>query len=149
MFILNKQSKIIQECNNQDVIKICMNDSEGFAVAETREALMNPENASEKAANKAESKKNDKANEIAEAEKKAQEEANKATQEASDNAEEGAEVKTDSEGSEVVEDPDQKSMQEKYEAMNVESLRAIAKEKKIQGYGNMNKATLVAVIMAH
>lgn len=36
-----------------------------------------------------------------------------------------------------------------YEEMKLNDLRKIAKEKGIQGYNNMDKATLIAVIQAH
>lgn len=35
------------------------------------------------------------------------------------------------------------------QAMNVETLRKVAKSKGIQGYGNMNKETLIAMILNH
>ncbi|PPK80623.1 Rho termination factor-like protein [Lacrimispora xylanisolvens] len=38
MFIRNKKSKLIQECSNKDVIKICLKDVENYEVTE-----VNPE----------------------------------------------------------------------------------------------------------
>ena len=42
-------------------------------------------------------------------------------------------------------EPDEAALQ----AMNVATLREMAKSKGIQGYGNMNKGTLVAMILNH
>lgn len=39
MFILNKKTKVIQECRNADVIKICKKDVDTYQVAEKLEAL--------------------------------------------------------------------------------------------------------------
>lgn len=52
MFILNKKTKMIQECHNKDVIKICQKDTAVYQVAAVREALEAP-SASEEAAGEA------------------------------------------------------------------------------------------------
>lgn len=44
MFIKNKDSGLIQECSNKDVIKICQKDVEHFEVMET---ILGPESESE------------------------------------------------------------------------------------------------------
>ena len=59
-------------------------------------------------------------------------------------ANQAAQNATDDETNEDEEHP-----AEDYQSMSVADLRKVAKEKGIQGYGNMNKDTLVAVIMAH
>ncbi len=48
----------------------------------------------------------------------------------------------------TAEDP-QAAQNTDYEAMNVQQLRKVAKDLGVQGYNNMNRATLLAVIAAH
>ncbi len=157
MFILNKDTNLIQECSNNDVIKICKKDSEHFTVADTMEELSKgkeaqkaaDEKAAEEAAKKAaeaEQKAKEEAEQKAAEELKAKEdeEARKAAEEAQKAADETNGGATPPEG-----DEEQKSQKEIYSGMNVENLRKVAKEKGIQGYSNMNKETLIAVIIAH
>jgi len=49
----------------------------------------------------------------------------------------------------VADGKDQAAQSTDYESMNVEQLRKVAKELGVQGYSNMNRATLLAVIAAH
>ncbi len=43
MYILNKKTKVVQECRNKDIIKICKKDTDMYQVAATREELKVPE----------------------------------------------------------------------------------------------------------
>ena len=36
MFILNKSTGVVQECHNDDVIRVCRKDAEHYTVAETK-----------------------------------------------------------------------------------------------------------------
>lgn len=121
MFILNKKTKTIQECRNNDAIKVCKGDPDNYAVAETKEALTGRaekpnEGPGAPTAPAAEPEKEPAAPE-AEHEK-----------EPADNEE--------------VEQID-------LSKLKLNELRKIAKEKGIQGYNNMDTATLRAVIQAH
>ena len=139
MFILNKNTKVIQECSNADVIKICRKDTKNYTVAETKEELEG------------------KASQEPQEEPKNTEPEGNTTEEKKE-APEGK-----SEGQEVEKEPESKQEEgqdgwkelpeeEKLAALEskkVEELRKIAKAEGIQGYGNMSKDTLVAMIMNH
>lgn len=134
MFILNKNTNVIQECVNRDVIKVCEKDAKNYAVAATKEELMNgisqePQEEPEKALDEEE-----------------QEKAPEGIQGGQDEDSEG-----DSEG-ESQDDWKNLNEEEKVaalEAKKVSDLRTIAKAEGIQGYANMNKDTLIAMIMNH
>ena len=42
MFIKNLKTKLIQECKNKDVIAVCKKSPQEYAVAETKEELLDP-----------------------------------------------------------------------------------------------------------
>lgn len=152
MFIYNKKNGNIQECHNADAIKVCRKDTDRYLVAATREELEG------KAANKPqeEPKKPEAGENTKEPEKAAPEGAEKLTEgngeqqegtgEGSGKPEEGAgEEKTGN-------DPLNGAGDERLAELNgkkVAELREIAKGMGIQGYANMNKDTLVAMIMNH
>ena len=139
MFILNKRNNKIQECHNADAIKICRQDSANYAVAETMEELLG------KALKKGQEQPETNAGKecMAEESKVAPEAAQKAQEDTSE-AEETREAASD--GWEQL--PEEEKV-EALEAKTVSDLRKIAKEIGIQGYANMNKGTLVAMIMNH
>lgn len=152
MFIYNKKNGNIQECHNADAIKVCRKDTDHYLVAATREELEG------KAANKPqeEPKRPEAGENTKEPEKAAPEGAEKLTEgngeqqegtgEGSGKPEEGAgEEKTGN-------DPLNGAGDERLAELNgkkVAELREIAKGMGIQGYANMNKDTLVAMIMNH
>ena len=80
-----------------------------------------------------------KAAEEAAAKAKAEEEAKAAEEEAAKAAAQAAAGENTAENAETVD----------YSTMKLNDLRKIAKEKGIQGYNNMDRATLAAVIQAH
>lgn len=165
MFILNKKNGNIQECHNADAIKVCRKDTDHYLVAATREELEG------KAANKPqeEPKKPEAGENTKEPEKAAPEGAEKLTegngeqQAAGGNAEGGEKQQEGTgEGSGKPEegageektgnDPLNGAGDERLAELNgkkVAELREIAKGMGIQGYANMNKDTLVAMIMNH
>ena len=165
MFIYNKKSGNIQECHNADAIKVCRKDTDHYLVAATREELEG------KAANKPqeEPKKPEAGENTKEPEKAAPEGAEKLTegngeqQAAGGNAEGGEKQQEGTgEGSGKPEegageektghDPLNGAGDERLAELNgkkVAELREIAKGMGIQGYANMNKDTLVAMIMNH
>ena len=153
MFIYNKKNGSIHECHNADAIKVCRKDTDHYLVAATREELEG------KAANKPqeEPKKPEAGENTKEPEKAAPEAAEKATEgkeekQAAGTGEEkqagAGEEKTGQGG----EDPLNGAGDERLAELNgkkVAELREIAKGMGIQGYANMNKDTLVAMIMNH
>ena len=153
MFILNKKTGNIQECHNADAVKACRKDADRYLVAATREELEG------KAANKPQEglKKSEAGENTKEPEKAAPEAAEKATEgkeekQAAGTGEEkqagAGEEKTGQGG----EDPLNGAGDERLAELNgkkVAELREIAKGMGIQGYANMNKDTLVAMIMNH
>lgn len=165
MFIYNKKSGNIQECHNADAIKVCRKDTDHYLVAATREELEG------KAANKPQEglKKSEAGENTKEPEKAAPEGAEKLTegngeqQAAGGNAEGGEKQQEETgEGSGKPEegageektgnDPLNGAGDERLAELNgkkVAELREIAKGMGIQGYANMNKDTLVAMIMNH
>lgn len=165
MFIYNKKNGNIQECHNADAIKVCRKDTDHYLVAATREELEG------KAANKPqeEPKKPEAGENTKEPEKAAPEGAEKLTegngeqQAAGGNAEGGEKQQEETgEGSGKPEegageektgnDPLNGAGDERLAELNgkkVAELREIAKGMGIKGYANMNKDTLVAMIMNH
>jgi len=123
MFILNKKAGVIQECNNNDVIKVCKKDTEHYAVAETKEKLT------------ATAKEPQKHGE------------NIAVSESNPESVTGQGEHEEQSGADFLNSGDQQFTV--LNAKNVKELRKIAKEKGIPGYENMNKDTLIAIIMNH
>lgn len=135
MWIRNKVTNTLQEIHNADVIKICKKEPEKYELSEEYPG----DNGEVKAAAQAA------------AEKKAEEEAEKAAKEAKAKAE-GAAKKVEEEAAQAAaggEGAGNDATPEDYANKKINDLRKIAKEKGIQGYNNMDKATLVAVIQAH
>lgn len=134
MFILNKKTGTVQECHNNDAIKVCRKDTDNYTVSEKREELLK-EHAEEP---KKEPEKEEAGNSSPD------------TKKDDSGAAEGAQDGENGEGKGQQESEGGAELtEEALNAMKVEDLRAIAKEKKIQGYGNMNKQTLVAMILNH
>lgn len=137
MWIRNKVTNTLQEIHNADVIKICKKEPEKYELSEEYPG----DNKEVKAAAQAA------------AEKKTKEEAEKAAKEAEAKAKaEEAAKKAEEEAAQAaagVEGAGSDTTPEDYANMKINDLRKIAKEKGIQGYNNMDKATLVAVIQAH
>ena len=167
MFIYNKKNGNIQECHNADAIKVCRKDTDHYLVAATREELEG------KAANKPqeEPKKPEAGENTKEPEKAAPEGAEglregKEEQQETGGTAEGGEGQQEGTGEgagqepgageekpgQVGEDPLNGAGDERLAELNgkkVAELREIAKGMGIQGYANMNKDTLVAMIMNH
>ena len=161
MFIYNKKNGNIQECHNADAIKVCRKDTDHYLVAATREELEG------KAANKPQEglKKSEAGGNTKEPEKAAPEAAEKATEGKEEKQAAGTgdgekagtgEEKQAGAGEEKTgqggEDPLNGAGDERLAELNgkkVAELREIAKGMGIQGYANMNKDTLVAMIMNH
>lgn len=161
MFILNKKTGNIQECHNADAVKACRKDADRYLVAATREELEG------KAANKPqeEPKKPEAGENTKEPEKAAPEGAEKLTegngeQQAAGGNAEGGEKQQEGSGKpeegageeKTGNDPLNGAGDERLAELNgkkVAELRGIAKGMGIQGYANMNKDTLVAMIMNH
>lgn len=137
MWIRNKVTNTLQEIHNADVIKICKKEPEKYELSEKYPG----DNEEVKAAAQAA------------AEKKAEEEAEKAAKEAEAKAKaKGAAKKVEKEAAQAAaggEGAGNDATPEDYANMKINDLRKIAKEKGIQGYNNMDKATLAAVIQAH
>lgn len=137
MWIRNKATNTLQEIHNADVIKICKKEPEKY---ELSEEYPGDNEAVKAAAEKKAKEEAEKAAKEAEEKAKAEEEAKKAEEEA---AQAAAQAAAGGEGAGSDANP------EDYANMKLNDLRKIAKEKGIQGYNNMDKATLVAVIQAH
>ena len=130
MWIRNKVTNTLQEIHNADVIKICKKEPEKYELSEEYPG----DNEEVKAA-----------------EKKAEEEAEKAAKEAEAKAKAEGAAKKVEEAAQAAggEGAGNDATPEDYANKKINDLRKIAKEKGIQGYNNMDKATLVAVIQAH
>jgi len=140
MFILNKKTGTVQECHNNDAIKACRKDADNYAVAERREDLV--KKPAEEPKN--EPKKEEVANSSPETEKADPEAAEGAQKE--DKEEDGGQQEEGKQAAgEGTGDLTEAALQE----MTVATLRDMAKGKGIQGYGNMNKGTLIAMILNH
>lgn len=149
MFILNKKIGTVQECHNNDAIKACKKDADNYAVSEKREDLLQkPAEEPKKEPKKEEvgnsSPDNTKADsgaaEGTQNGENGEGEGQQETGEGQQAAEEGKQAAGEGAGK-----LDEAALQE----MNVAALREMAKSKGIQGYGNMNKGTLVAMILNH
>lgn len=141
MWIRNKVTGTLQEIHNADVIKVCKKEPDKYELSE--EYPGNNEKMKVAAQAAAEKKAAEEAEKAAkEAEEKAKaEEAAKAAEEAA--AQAAAQAAAGGEGAGT------NAGAVNYEEMKLNDLRKIAKEKGIQGYNNMDKATLIAVIQAH
>lgn len=176
MYILNKKNGNIQECHNADAIKVCRKDTDHYAVAATMEELEGKAaNKPQDGPKKPEAGENTKepgkaAPEGAEELREGKEE-QQATGGSTEGGEgqqkpggsaEGGEGKQEGSGQETGagedkpgqggEDPLNGAGDERLTELNgkkVAELREIAKGMGIQGYANMNKDTLVAMIMNH
>lgn len=137
MWIRNKVTGTLQEIHNADVIKVCKKEPDKYELSETYPG----DNEKLKAAAQAA------------AEKKAEEEAAKAAKEAEEKAkaEEAAKAAEEAAAQAAAGDEgtDNGAGEVDYAGMKLNDLRKIAKEKGVQGYNNMDKATLIAVIQAH
>lgn len=156
MFILNRNNMQIQECHNSDVIKVCTKDTKNYAVAATKEEL-------ETAAGMAQ--KQPETNEAEENINGGQKTDPEGTQGGQGGNPEGTNQQQGTNENGQGNDPEEAQQQngqgdewknlpeeEKLaalEAKKVDELRKIAKAEEIQGYGNMTKDTLVAMIMNH
>ena len=148
MFILNKKTGTLQECHNNDAIKACRKDADNYAVSERREDLEKkpaekPQKGPEKSEAGNSSPDTEKADSgAAEGAQNGENGEGEGQQAAGEGqaAEEGKQAAGEGTG-----EPDEAALQ----AMNVATLREMAKSKGIQGYGNMNKGTLVAMILNH
>lgn len=141
MWIRNKVTNTLQEIHNADVIKICKKEPEKYELSEEYPGDNEEvKAAAQAAAEKKAEEEAEKAAKEAEAKAKAEEAAKKAEEEA---AQAAAQAAAGGEGAGNDATP------EDYANMKINDLRKIAKEKGIQGYNNMDKATLVAVIQAH
>lgn len=132
MFILNKNNNVIQECHNADVIKVCKKDAKNYAVAQTRAELEGTE----------EPQREPEAN----IEENINEEQENAPESLSVNEEGNPEAANKEDGWKALPEDEKFAA---LEAKKVDDLRKIAKEEGIQGYSNMSKDTLVAMIMNH
>lgn len=136
MFILNKISNVITECHNLDVVEACRRDAKRYAVGKTKEEIL--EGAPQEPQNEPEE------SEGKELHTEEGKEANEGTQEEREGIAD-AMNEPESDPLNEVGDPTLEELNKK----TVNDLRKIAKEKGIQGYANMNKDTLVAMIMNH
>ena len=167
MFILNKKNGNIQECHNADAIKVCRKDTDHYAVAATKEELEG------KAANKPQNgPERPEAGENTNTPEKAAPEGaeglreGKEEQQETGGTAEGGEGQQEGTGEGAGQEPgagEEKPGQGGEDPLNgagderlaelngkkVAELREIAKGMGIQGYANMNKDTLVAMIMNH
>lgn len=135
MFVLNKKTGNVQECHNNDAIKACRKDTETYAVAERKEDLM--AGGVQKARKTSKKEKADK--NPAETEKTAPEAAE-------DGNGDGGQQESEEEN---LEDETTGLDEEKLTEMDLQALRETAKELGIAGYTNMNKDTLIAMILNH
>lgn len=167
MFILNKKNGNIQECHNADAINVCRKDTDHYVVAATMEELEG------KAANRPQDgpKKPETGENTNTPEKAAPEGAEglregKEEQQETGGTAEGGEGQQEGTGEGAGQEPgagEEKPGQGGEDPLNgagderlaelngkkVAELREIAKGMGIQGYANMNKDTLVAMIMNH
>ena len=122
MYIFSKKAETVRECNNMDVADQLKKD-DGYLVAESMEELTRMLSGAPK----------EDAEPINEPE--IQEEAEV----------EEADPIDEAEAEEAEEEITEKDLSKK----SVDELRKIAKKEGIQGYANMNKATLVQMILNH
>lgn len=159
MFILNRNNMQIQECHNSDVIKVCTKDTKNYAVAATKEELETAAGMAQKQpeTNKAEENINggqktdpdgtqgDQGGNPEGTEGTNQQQGT--NENGQNNDHENAQQQND-QGDEWKNLPEEEKLAA-LEAKKVDELRKIAKAEGIQGYGNMTKGTLVAMIMNH
>lgn len=127
MFILNKETGMIQECRNKDAINSCQKDTEHFVVAETLDKLV-----------------------VGRYHIKPPEEKNGENDKEEKNVPENKkEPQREEKEVNSIEQLSEEEQIKKLETMKVSELREVAKTKGIQGYANMNKDTIVAMIMNH
>lgn len=126
MFILNKETGMIQECRNKDAINSCQKDTEHFVVAETLDKLVVRRYHEKPPEEDGENDKEEK--NVPENKKGPQREKKEVN---------------------LIDQLSEEEQTKKLETMKVSELREIAKAKGIQGYANMNKDTIVAMIMNH
>lgn len=135
MFVLNKKTKNVQECHNMDAIKACMKDAETYAVAEKREDLVEGSDPNVKKGNA------DKSTTKTEKTHKSAEKPAKPVDKTvgDENGDDGKQVPDKENGPDEVE----------LTGMELADLRKKAEELGIPGCGNMNRETLVAMILNH
>ena len=122
MWIRNKVTNTLQEIHNADVIKVCRKEPDKYEVTENQ-----PDEKSEPVATSQESAK-----------------------ETSDNLNDTvADIESEKIVSEEKVTESEKAEKVDYSKLKINDLRKIAKEKGIQGYMNMDQATLAAVIEAY
>ena len=139
MWIRNKTTGTLQEIHNADVIKVCKKEPDKYELSEVYPGNDEKTKAAAQAAAKKKAEEEVKKAEEAAAKVKAEEEAKLAEEEAALAAAQAA----------AGENTDANAEKVDYSGMKLNDLRKIAKEKGIQGYNNMNQATLAAVIQAH
>lgn len=142
MFILNKKTGTVQECHNNDAIKACKKDTDNYAVNEKRENLLKePAEGPKK-----EPKKEEAGNPSPDTTK-----ADSGAAEGAQNGKngEGEGQQATGEGQQAAGEGTGELDEAALQAMDVATLRKMAKSKGIHGYGNMNKGTLVAMILNH
>lgn len=138
MFVLNKKTGNIQECHNMDAIKSCRKDTETYSVAERQEDLA--AEGAQKPRKPTRKEKTDKSRSTVETKKAVNEAATE-----------------DMDGTGGLKVPDEERTdvgtdgldEEKLAEMDLQALREKAKELEIPGYTNMNKDTLIAMILNH
>ena len=124
MWIRNKITNTLQEIHNMDVIKICQKDTYRYEVTQNH-----PDSEQQALATS-----HDEAGVLADNE--------------TDNADDMADLKGEAVSeTDTVDEAENNNVD--YSAMKLNDLRKLAKEKGIQGYMNMDQATLAAVIAAH
>lgn len=134
MFILNKKNGTVQECHNNDAIAVCRKDTEHYAVSEKYEDLVQREAGKEEKVTENGQTDDSSANTT-----KGASAGNENTQNAEGKADGGQKTVV----SEIPDNLDEETLK----AMDWKNIRGIAKAKGIQGYGNMNKETLIAMIL--
>lgn len=142
MFVLNKKTQNVQECHNMDAIKACMKDAETYAVAEKLEDLVegsDPKVKEEKT--KRSTEKDKKTNKSAQKPAKTV----KKTTVGDENGEGGKQVPDKENGEDGANGPDEVELT----GMELADLRKKAEELGISGCDNMNRETLVAMILNH
>ena len=153
MFILNKKNGNIQECHNADAIKVCQKDTDHYAVAATKEELEGkvankPQNVPQKPEAGKNTKEPGKATPEGAEEQQATGGSAEGQQEGT-GQQPGAGEEKHSQGGEDPLNGAGDERRAELNGKNVAKLREIAKGMGIQGYSNMNKDTLVAMIMNH
>lgn len=132
MFVLNKKTGNVQECHNMDAIKACRKDPETYTVSEKQEDLA--------AGGGQEVKKTLKKEKSSKAGK------NVTKETAEDKNGDGRQQEPDEENPE---DGSGGLDEENLAGMDLSALREMADELGISGCDNMNKDTLIAMILNH